>query len=138
MLDAHRQAHHAFAHTRLGQFGLEQESVGADDAFVAGQAPEDLDAVTGTAAVNVASIATTGSQTYTGLVTLTASATLAGTTPTFTAGVAGGGRNLTLNFSGTTTIDGSKFTGIGDLATVISAGTFSDRRPLSKLSLGET
>ncbi|KAG1256250.1 hypothetical protein G6F65_016405 [Rhizopus arrhizus] len=33
----------------LGQFGLEQEGVGTDDALVAGQSTEDLDAVASTA-----------------------------------------------------------------------------------------
>jgi parallel beta-helix repeat protein len=62
-------------------------------------------------------VTTTGSQTYTGAVTLAANSTLTGTIPTFTAGVAGNSKNLTLNFSGTTAIDGTTFTGIKDLAT---------------------
>ena len=49
------------------------------------------------------------------MVTLGANTTLTGTDPTFTAGVTGIGKNLTLSFSGTTAIDGAKFTGINQL-----------------------
>ena len=73
-------------------------------------------AVSGTALIG-ADVSTSGSQAYTGLVTLAAGVTLTGTDPTFTAGVAGAGNNLTLNFSGTTAINGAKFTGIANLAT---------------------
>ena len=74
--------------------------------------------VSGTAAVNTATIDTAGAQTYTGLVTLgSPTVTLIGTNPTFSAGIAGAGKNLTLNFSGTTAIDGATFTGINNLAT---------------------
>jgi len=72
--------------------------------------------VSGTTLIG-ADVSTTGTQTYGGLVTLASNATLTGTTPTFTTGVAGAGNNLTLDFSGTTAIDGAKFTGIADLAT---------------------
>ena len=62
-------------------------------------------------------ITTTGVQTYNDAVTLTGNAVLTGTTPTFASTVAGGGFDLTLNFSGTTTVDGANFTGIRNLAT---------------------
>ncbi|MCE9630525.1 MAG: hypothetical protein K8S94_07390, partial [Planctomycetia bacterium] len=65
----------------------------------------------------------TGAQSYTGLVTLTADATLAGTTPTFTGGVAGAGHDLALDFSGTTVITGAGFTGIRNLSTGNGGGT---------------
>jgi hypothetical protein len=79
--------------------------------------------VSGTTAVNTASITTTGSQIYGGLVTLGASTvTLTGTDPTFTAGVVGAGNSLMLQFSGTTAIDGATFTGINKL-TSRSGGT---------------
>ncbi len=74
-------------------------------------------AVSGTSAINAASIATTGNQSYTGLVTLGhAHTTLTGSTPTFTAGIAGAGKNLTLNFSGTTVLSGSLVTNIANLS----------------------
>jgi parallel beta-helix repeat protein len=68
-------------------------------------------------------VTTSGTQAYTGLVTLAADATLTGTTPTFTGGVAGGGHDLTLDFSGTTVITGAGFTGIRNLATGAGGGT---------------
>ena len=58
-----------------------------------------------------------GSQTFDGPVTLAANTTLTGTILTLTSGVAGGGKSLALNFSGTTTIDGSAFKGILNLST---------------------
>ena len=61
-------------------------------------------------------ITTTGFQTFNHAVTLSADTTLTGTTPTFAAGVTGGGKDLTLNFNGLTTI-GATFTGIKNLAT---------------------
>jgi hypothetical protein len=64
-----------------------------------------------------ANVTTSGTQAYTGLVTLAANATLTGTTPAFTGGVAGGGKNLTLNFSGTTVIVGGAFTGLAAITT---------------------
>jgi parallel beta-helix repeat protein len=74
-------------------------------------------AVSGTTTLSAASVATTGTQKYGGLVTLGTNTTLSGTTPTFSGGVAGGGHDLTLDFSGTTTIAGETFTGIRDLVT---------------------
>ena len=62
-------------------------------------------------------VTTTGAQTYNDAVTLTGNAVLTGTTPTFASTVAGGGFDLTLNFSGTTTVNGANFTGIRNLAT---------------------
>ena len=74
--------------------------------------------VSGTTTINTPSITTSGGQTYTGAVTLGANTTLTGTIPTFGNGIVGDNtKNLTLNFSGTTAIDGGTFTGIADLAT---------------------
>ena len=78
--------------------------------------------VSGTTSLG-AGVATTGTQAYTGLVTLAANATLAGTTPTFTTGVAGAGYDLALDFSGTTVITGADYTGIRNLATGNGGGT---------------
>ena len=58
----------------------------------------------GTTALNGGAVTTTGTQTYTGLVTLGADATLTGTVPTFTAHLNGGTHNLNLSFSGATTL----------------------------------
>jgi hypothetical protein len=60
---------------------------------------------------------TTGAQSYSGNVTLGANAVLTGTTPTFGANVIGNGKDLTLNFSGTTTVSGATFTGIRNFRT---------------------
>ncbi len=79
--------------------------------------------VTGATSVNTASIATTGTQQYTGLVTLGNDATLAGTTPTFSGGVDGGGHSLALNFTGTTTIDGAAFVNLAHLSTGTGGAT---------------
>ena len=85
-------------------------------------------AVTGTTNLN-SSIATTGNQTYTGVVTLAGDSTLSSTgvsaTLTTTAGFTGAGKNLTLNFP---TVDvGSTITGVANLdvtgATAINLGT---------------
>jgi IPT/TIG domain/FG-GAP-like repeat len=63
-------------------------------------------------------VTTTGSQTYTGAVTLgTTAVTLTGTTPSFSSTVTGAGNDLILNFSGVTTIVGGNFTGIKNLIT---------------------
>ncbi len=62
-------------------------------------------------------VTTTVVQTYSDAVTLAGNAVLTGTTPTFASTVAGGGFDLTLNFSGTTTVNGANFTGIRNLAT---------------------
>lgn len=82
---------------------------------------------TGTIAINVEAITTTGSQTYSGNVTLGGASslkTLTGTTATFTGTVAGGGKDLTLDFSGLTTL-ASGFGGgaIGDLILANTGGT---------------
>jgi hypothetical protein len=70
----------------------------------------------GTTNINTSAITTTGNQTYSDAITLGADTTLTGTTPTFSAGVTGTGKDLTLNFSGITTIDAT-FTGIKNLTT---------------------
>ncbi|MFM8290283.1 MAG: beta strand repeat-containing protein, partial [Planctomycetia bacterium] len=77
--------------------------------------------VSGTTSLG-AGVAASGTQAYTGLVTLTANATLSGTPPTFTAGVAGAGHDLAIDFSGTTVLTGAAFTGIRNL----SAGNGGD------------
>ena len=62
-------------------------------------------------------VTTTGNQTYGDVVTIsTVPATLTGATPSFTS-LVGGGQNVTLNFSGTTAINGGSFTGIANLMT---------------------
>ena len=71
----------------------------------------------GTTRINGGSVRTTGAQTYNDAVTFGANTILTGTTPTFGSTVTGGGFNLALNFSGTTTIDGANFTGINNLST---------------------
>lgn len=75
----------------------------------------------GSTVINTATINTTGNQNYNDAVTLGTDATLSGSTPTFSAGVAGAGHDLTLNFSGITAID-ANFTGIKNLTTN-AAGT---------------
>ena len=60
-------------------------------------------------------VTTAGAQTYGDPVTLLGNAVLTGTTPTFGSTVTGGGFDLALNFSGTTTINGANFTGINNL-----------------------
>lgn len=61
---------------------------------------------------------TTGNQTYTGNVTLsTGAVTLTGATPTFGGTIVGGGQDLTLNFLGTTALNGANHTGIAALTT---------------------
>lgn len=59
-------------------------------------------------------VTTTGSQNYSDPVTLLGHSILTGTTPTFGSTVNGGGFDLTLNFSGTTTINGATFTNINN------------------------
>ena len=71
----------------------------------------------GTTRINGGSVRTTGAQNYNDAVTLGAHTILTGTTPTFGSTVTGGGFNLALNFSGTTTINGANFTGINNLST---------------------
>ncbi|MEK6763353.1 MAG: filamentous hemagglutinin N-terminal domain-containing protein [Nitrospirota bacterium] len=61
-------------------------------------------------------VTTTGVQTYGDPVTLIGNSIMTGTTPTFGSTVAGGGFNLTLNFSGATIINGVNFTGINNFA----------------------
>ncbi|HEX2824854.1 MAG TPA: filamentous hemagglutinin N-terminal domain-containing protein [Burkholderiales bacterium] len=62
-------------------------------------------------------LTTSGIQTYSGSVVLAGNTTLAGTTPTFGGNVDGANNDLTLSFSGTTAIDGARFTGIRSLTT---------------------
>lgn len=61
-------------------------------------------------------VTTTGAQTYNDPLTLLGDSIMTGSTPTFGSTVAGGGFNLTLNFSGTTTINGANFTNINNFA----------------------
>ena len=61
-------------------------------------------------------ITTNGTQTYSDPVTLLANTTLAGTGGSFPGTLAGGGFNLTLNFSGATAITGTSFTNINNFA----------------------
>ncbi len=79
--------------------------------------------VSGTTFFSGGSITTTGTQGYTGDVTLYGDTTLSGTTPTFGGAVtSSNSSDLTLSFSGTTTIDGAKFLSIQNL-TSNSGGT---------------
>ena len=75
-------------------------------------------------------VTTTGAQTYNDPLTLLAHSTMTGTTPTFGSTLTGGGFDLTLNFSGTTVINGAAFTGInqfvsGNGGTTSLTGAFS-------------
>ncbi|HNP80992.1 MAG TPA: filamentous hemagglutinin N-terminal domain-containing protein [Nitrospira sp.] len=75
-------------------------------------------------------VTTTGVQTYNDPLTLLAHSTMTGTTPTFGSTLTGGGFDLTLNFSGTTVINGAAFTGInqfvsGNGGTTSLTGAFS-------------
>ena len=75
-------------------------------------------------------VTTTGAQTYNDPLTLLAHSTMTGTTPTFGSTLTGGGFDLTLNFSGTTVINGAAFTGInqfvsGNEGTTSLTGAFS-------------
>jgi filamentous hemagglutinin family protein len=54
--------------------------------------------------------------TYDDSVNLGANTTFTGTTGTFGAGIVGNARNLTLDFSGLTTVDGTTFSGVNDFA----------------------
>ena len=67
----------------------------------------------GSTTISAASITTTGNQTYNDPVTLTVDTVLTGAVPSF-AGVTGGNHDLTLSFTGLTSIDNT-FTGINDL-----------------------
>jgi len=75
-------------------------------------------------------VTTSGVQSYTPKVTLGANATFTGTTPTFTGGIDGSGSNyeVTLNFSGPTTVGGTNsvggalFVNLGKLTTGDTAG----------------
>jgi hypothetical protein len=71
--------------------------------------------VAGTTKINTDTITSSGDQTYTGMVTLGTGTTLTGATPTFTTGVTGAGKDLTLSFTGTTLIDGAKIQGVKNL-----------------------
>ena len=67
----------------------------------------------GSTTISAASITTTGNQTYNDPVTLTVGTILTGAVPSFN-GVTGGNNDLTLSFTGLTSIDNT-FTGINDL-----------------------
>ena len=69
----------------------------------------------GTIVINGGAVTTSGNQSYGDAVALGANTTLTGATPSFTT-VAGSGFDFTLNFSGTTTINGATFTGINHFA----------------------
>jgi fibronectin-binding autotransporter adhesin len=60
-------------------------------------------------------VRTTGNQTYNDAVILVANTVLVGATPTFATTVTGGGFDLTLSFTGPTTIDGAVITGVKNL-----------------------
>ncbi len=71
--------------------------------------------VSGTTTVNTTNITTTGTQSYTGAVTLGNDVVFQGTTGTFTGGGDSAGNDLTLGFTGTTTLSGAPFTNINNL-----------------------
>ncbi|MDA1276990.1 MAG: hypothetical protein O2960_23480 [Verrucomicrobia bacterium] len=84
----------------------------------------------GVTTISGGTVATSGAQTYGGTITLGANATLSGTAPTFAGtAVTGAGFDLTLNFSGATTINNT-FSGIKDFSSgngggiTISGGSF--------------
>ena len=70
-----------------------------------------------TTAVNGGLVETSGTQTYNGAVTLGANTTFSGTGATFAAGITANGFDLALDFSGTTALNGSSFTGVHNLST---------------------
>ena len=85
-------------------------------AAVGGTTPLTQVSATAPVAINGGVVTTSGAQTYSGTVSLGAGTTLNGTTPTFGGVVTGNNNDLTLNFSGATTIDGAVITGVNDLA----------------------
>jgi len=71
----------------------------------------------GTTALNGGGVTTSGAQTYNDNVVLGDDAVLTGGNPTFGGTITGGANDLTLNFSGPTTINGANVTGVANLAT---------------------
>ena len=71
----------------------------------------------GSVAINGGSIMTSGAQTYNDALTLGADTVLTGTAGNFAGSITGGNNDLTLNFSGLTTLSGASFTGVDDLTT---------------------
>jgi filamentous hemagglutinin family protein len=118
----------AFAGTLDGGFALEVRSagtlgfakaVGGTDALASLLTDAD-----GTTAINGGSVRTTGAQTYNDLVSLGTDTVLTGTTAAFNAApiaLVGNGHDLTLNFSGASTLD-ERITGVRNLLTD-AAGT---------------
>ncbi len=106
----------AFGNTLNGAFSLTANSTGTTTfgGIVGGTTA--LTSVTtnagGTTAINGGAITTTGNQTYNDAVTLGANTVLTGATPTFGSTVTGGNNDLTLSFTGLTTVNGANFTGI--------------------------
>ena len=78
--------------------------------------------IAGATSLNNGKVTTTAGQTYNGLVTLGADATLTGVGINLNAGVAGGGFDLTLNDSTTTVLDGT-FSNIKNLTTDVAGAT---------------
>ena len=78
-----------------------------EDFYITYRASKNLATGNGGMTNLTGALTTTGTQTYNDNVALTGATTLAGTTPTFGGTVTGGGNDLTLNFSGTTAIDGA-------------------------------
>ena len=76
----------------------------------------------GSTAINGGSVTTVGGQSYGGDVSLGADTSLNGTTAMFGGAIVGGGRDLTLNFSGATTVTGT-LTGVDDLLTTAGGTT---------------
>ncbi|HEY8608061.1 MAG TPA: filamentous hemagglutinin N-terminal domain-containing protein [Noviherbaspirillum sp.] len=74
--------------------------------------------IDGTVRINGGGVSTTGDQVYRQPVALGADTLLAGANGGFGGGVDGGGKDLTLQFSGTTGIDGGKFVNVQDFASV--------------------
>ncbi len=73
--------------------------------------------ISGSTTVTGSTINTTGAQTYNGIVALSSDTTLSGQMVTFGAAIIGNAHDLTLVFSGTTTINGATVSGIDDLTT---------------------
>jgi autotransporter-associated beta strand protein len=79
--------------------------------------------VSGTTAINAAAIGTAETQLYAGNVTLGANTMLSGSTLSFGAQVIGGGKDLTLAFHTTVTINGSDLTGVRNFAAAPGGAT---------------
>ena len=109
-----------FGNTLNGAFSLAANSTGITTFSGAVGGATALISMTtnagGTTAINGGAVTTSGAQTYNDVVTLGANTTLTGTTPTFGSTVTGGGFNLALNFSGTTTMNGANLIGINNFA----------------------